>query len=911
MRNNSSLALASISAIAFVSVAGMATPAFGQQAPAAGEDAKSSEDIIVTGTLIRGIAPVGSQSIGVSQEKIISIGAANTSDLVSSIPQAGTFNGYVGVRGSSNFSLAVNRPTLRYLGNTASSTASTLLLLDGHRMPGMGILQTSADVDAIAAGAIERVEVVTDGGSSTYGSDAVGGVMNFITRKSFDGVELKDNFGFGDNYQQANVNATVGKTWDWGSAYVTYDFSRHDALYGKERGWSQSLDWVATAANNNIPVGSSFNCTPGNVVISSKTFSLNPISATASRCDNTELATFYPRETKHSLLGSLVIDTGGRVQISLKAYYVHRVDTSDGGPITADVTVTPASPFYIPAANLPGTGLSGNETFRINLASALGTFTPAPTTMEAFGIIPSIKVDLGHDWQVNASVDYGRGKANFFGQANPINTAVLNAGAAAGTFDPRNPALASNAPVITSAIDLFQFGRAVNELVDARAVVDGPLFKLPGGDLRAAIGVEFEHDSYAGITTRGASRAAIAALTDTIVKRDIWSAFGEVNLPIIGADNRGGIYGLSVTASARYDHYSDFGHTFNPKFGINFQPVDWLTLRGNWGKAFQAPGLSDLAQATAQSVNPLPTTLRPFFDPNTPVLGGSNHTGFLVAFGGTLPGLQPQKATTWSLGFDIRPPATGLTAGMTYYNINFKGLIGFAPINLPTFYKNFADKVVLYTAGDAAMQAYFNQLAANLPGGLAGTAAQNTLASIGGNFSNVYAVMDGRTTNLGTVLTDGIDFYVHYSHETGFGDVYAAVDGTYILSLKQGGTTGVADVNGVDPNNKFKVNTTLGAHVGNFQGQVTWAHNSGMAEGPSAANLQQSYVIGFNVFNLFFKYNVPGESPWLKDLSFTVNVDNVLDTDPPLYRGLSNSLFGAANGFTLGRVIKIGVSKKF
>ena len=863
--------------------------------------------------MIRGIAPGGSQTIGVSQEKIASIGAASTTDLIATIPQAGSFNNFNAVRGSSNFSLAVNRPTLRYLGNTASSTASTLLLLDGHRMPGMGILQTSADLDAIAAGSIERVEVVTDGGSSTYGSDAVGGVMNFITRKSFDGAEVKANYGLGDKYQTANVTATVGKAWDGGSAYISYDYSHHDSLLGADRGWSQSLDWVATAANNNIPVGSSFNCVPGNVVISGKTFGLGGASPslTANRCDNTELSTFYPRETKHSLLGSLVIDNGGAFSFSVKAFYVHRVDTSDAGPITADVTVTPASPFYIPAANFPSTGLAGNETFRISFGSVLGNSQPLVTTMEAYGITPSVKVDLGGKWQVNAFFNYGRGKAGFRGQGNPINTTALNNAALAGTFNPANLAAPGNAAAIASATDLFQFGRAVNELVNARVVADGPLFTLPGGDLRVAVGAEYEHDSYAGITSRGASNAAIAALADTVIKRSIKSVFGEINLPIIGAENRGALYSLSLTASARYDDYSDFGHTFNPKFGLNFEPTDWLRLRGNWGKAFQAPGLSDLAQATAQSVNPLPTTLRPFFDPNTPVLGGSNHTGFLVAFGGTLPGLQAQKATTWSLGFDIKPPASGFAAGMTYYNIKFRGLIGFAPINLPTFYANYADKVVVYTAGDAAMQAYFNTLAANLPGGLAGIAAQNTLASIGGNFSNVYAVMDGRTANLGTVITNGLDFYARYTKEMSFGDIYADVAGTYILNLKQGGTTGIADVNGVDPNNKFKVNTTVGAHIHNLQAQVTWAHNSGMKTGPAAANLQQSFVTGFNLFNLFFKYQVPGESTFTKDLAFTLNVDNVFDTDPPLYRGLSNSLFGAANGFTLGRVVKFGISKKF
>ena len=161
------------------------------------------------------------------------------------------------------------------------------------------------------------------------------------------------------------------------------------------------------------------------------------------------------------------------------------------------------------------------------------------------------------------------------------------------------------------------------------------------------------------------------------------------------------------------------------------------------------------------------------------------------------------------------------------------------------------------------------------------------------------------------MITNGIDFYARYRHEVSWGDIYGEVSGTYILDLKQGGTTGVADVNGVDPNNKFKLYSTLGTHVGKFQAQVAWLHNSGFAETPTAVNLQQNHVSGFNLFNLFFQYKFQGSNPITKNLALTLGIDNVFDTDPPVYNGLSNSLFGVANGFTLGRVFKFGLSEKF
>jgi iron complex outermembrane recepter protein len=909
-------------ASAIAGVAAIPAPAFAQNAPdtSARDDADSAEEIIVTGTLIRGIAPGGSQSIGVSQEKIVSIGAANTSDLVSAIPQAGTFNQYVGVRGSSNFSLAVNRPILRDLGFSSSSTASTLLLLDGHRLPGMGITQSSADVDAIAAGAIERVEVVTDGGSSTYGSDAVGGVINFITRKNFDGVEVKANYGFGDNYDQINATATVGKTWEGGSAYVSYDFSRHDPLFGADRDWWQSLDWPRTAAAG-APVGSFVNCVPGNVVFGATTLGLTGAggtSTTVNRCDNSELATFYPREKKHSVLASISLDNGGPWSFSVKGYYVNRVSTSDAGPLTADIAVpqfladnvTP-NPVYLTVA-----GQTGNQTARISFAPLLGNSVPQVTKMNSWGVTPSVKVDLG-EWQVNAFVNYGRGKSTFSGGL--INTTPLVAAARAGTFNPFNLSAPGNAATVATATDWFQVGRAVHDMLNSRIVADGPLLKMPGGDLRVALGAEFLQEKYSGFTSRSITAAGFAAAPDFKVKRDVWSVFGEVNLPIVGADNRGAIHGLSLTASGRFDHYSDFGNTFNPKIGINFEPTDWLRLRGNWGKAFQAPGMSDLAAVLiGGTITPLNTAQRPFFNSAVPPpVTPGDHNGFILAFGGTKAGLQPQKAKTWSLGFDIKPQGSGFEGGITYYNIQTKDTITFASINAPSFFQNFANNSVLFNAagggaaGEAAMLAYFNQLAASLPGGATGATALNAITNVGGSFANVYGVYDGTTSNVAVIKTSGLDVYTRYTHQTGFGDIYVDMAGTLTLTLSVGGPTGVVDVNGLDPRNEFKLNTTIGTHIGNFQAQATWAHNAGMTVAPTAANLQQNRVDRFDLINLFFQYKFPGDSNLMKDLALTLNIDNVFDKDPPLFRGSSNSLFGAGNGFTLGRIVKIGVSKKF
>lgn len=887
-------------ALASASLVSLATPAFAQNAPEADDDSRS-DDIVVTGTLIRGIPASGSQAIDVGLEKITEIGAANTSDLVASVPQAGNFLAYVGVRGSSNFSLAVNRPSLRYLGNTSASGATTLLLLDGHRMPGMGITQSSADLDAIAAGAIERVEIVTDGGSSTYGSDAIGGVMNFITRKRIDGIEAKGSVGLAADYQQYNLNIGAGINSDTVSAYITYDFSKNSSLYGADRDWSQNRDWI-----NNVAANS--DCSPGSIRVGATTYALPGLAAgLGNRCDNSELATFYPDQEKHSALASLSFDPGGPVSFQVKAYYVNRKVSSDGGPlfVAGGSTVTSANPFAAPVlAAIPGAPASGVLLY--NLSPAIGNSSFQNGKMESWGITPTVKWDVGGGWQVNGMFNYGHTNHTFLQQL--INGTPINSAIAAGTFNPINVAASGNAATIATALDWFLIGRAKHDLINGRLIADGSLFDLPAGAVKAAIGVEYMQEKYSGNNSRSINAAGIAALVDRTASRNVYSVFGELNVPLMG-NGSGPFHSMTLSASGRYDHYSDFGDTFNPKIGLIVEPVQWLSLRGNWGKAFQAPGISDIALGGAATANALPISLRPFTNPAIPAPAGKT---ILLTMGGTITPLSPQTAKTWSLGFDIKPAASGFTAGMTYYNIDYKGVIGFPPIFLPAvFYRDFPNNNVLFTAngggaaGEAAMAAYYNSFgAAN---------AASTLASLpGGNFSSVYGVLDSRTQNLARIKTSGIDFYLRYTHETGFGDLYADISGTRILTFDQQSSPTAALVDTLTTNTtKFRMSTTIGANIGDLKAQVTWNHSGGFAITPAAASLNQAKIDSYNVFNLFLQYKVPGDSAIAKDLSFTLNVDNVFDKDPPLFRGADNSLFGVRNGFTLGRLIRLGVSKKF
>ncbi len=243
--------------ISVLACAGVLTGASGAWAQEAEADAPTDADIIVTGTLLRGVAPVGTNVVGIDREDILATGAASTNDLLASIPQVGNFATVP--TGTGSFALPVVRPNIRNLG--ASGGTTTLVLLNGHRLVGAGVLQTSVDPSIFPPEIIDRVEVVPDGGSAVYGSDAIGGVINFITRKRFDGVAVNAHYGFADDYQTADGNITVGKDWGSGSLLATYSYAWHDNI--------QNIDRDYTRADHTARGGSDFRtqlCAPGNII---------------------------------------------------------------------------------------------------------------------------------------------------------------------------------------------------------------------------------------------------------------------------------------------------------------------------------------------------------------------------------------------------------------------------------------------------------------------------------------------------------------------------------------------------------------------------------------------------------------------------------------------------------------------
>src|SRR5882757_4836363 len=229
---SSAATAAAIAALLFA--AGAQAQAAPAKAPPGGKAAATEDvsEVVVTGTLLRGVAPTGTDLISVPRDDIVATGVASSGDLLATIPQIGFFGTLP--RGNQDAGSPLVTPNLRNLGLPGDST--TLILMDGHRIVGAGVLQTFPDPTIIPPGVLERVEVTPGGGSSIYGSDAIGGVINFVTRRKFDGFEATGHYGVADNYSTYDANLTAGRAWSGGSALLSYAYARHDDLLGADRG---------------------------------------------------------------------------------------------------------------------------------------------------------------------------------------------------------------------------------------------------------------------------------------------------------------------------------------------------------------------------------------------------------------------------------------------------------------------------------------------------------------------------------------------------------------------------------------------------------------------------------------------------------------------------------------------------
>lgn len=815
-------------------------------AAAPDDNSAAMPDITVTGTRIRGVAAVGSNVIALDAEKIAVAPVTSTNDLLRRVPQVVSLganrNGGTAQNGAANATRGAGI-NLRGIGTNA-----TLLLYDGKRFPPQGTQGQYTDPSVLPSIALSRVEVVADGASAIYGSDAIAGVVNFILRKDFDGAELRLRSGFTNGgYDEQQIGAIVGKKWDSGSAMIAGEFARNSFLRGYDLPWYQD--------DNRYRGGRDLrntNCNPGTITVGGQSYAIPAggvtnanksllVAGTSNKCYYSGLDSVIPSQQRVSVVGTFSQNIGDRIRVFADGFYSYRDGIILGTTDTFNATVRSTNPFFV----TPVTGAT-SETVTYSLLPELGP-DRNPYHSYSWNLMGGVEAKLFSDWQ--ATVYYAHGKSyDIADRRKGVNSAALNA-ALADT----NPATAlnvfggANNPATLARINdnYFQIVGATRlDVVNGQ--LNGSLFRLPGGKVRVALGGEYRTEYTFTDLAVGNSTAQVH-IADA-GSRHVTAIFGELYVPIFGVDNAiPGFNELSLSVAGRYEHYSDFGDTTNPKFGLTWKPVNGVTIRGTYGRSFRAPTFVEVSQVAGGAGLYYDTLPGP----------NGNLTGIGIAGGN--PGLKPEKATTWSVGAEVKP-IDGLTLSATYFDIKYtnqiQALRGTPGILTNPLYASF----VTFNPTPAQVTALINS-------GLPINAAINQNA--------VSFIVDGRRQNLGTSLVGGIDFGANYNFTIGDVRVDGGINGTYYTKYKFSAVPGapLVDVLGkINFPQKFRTQADLGIATGPWRARVTWNHLSPY-DNNTLAPVQR--VSEYNTIDLFLGVDIA------KRFTLSFDVRNLFNQNPP------------------------------
>lgn len=503
-----------------------------------------------------------------------------------------------------------------------------------------------------------------------------------------------------------------------------------------------------------------------------------------------------------------------------------------------------------------GTGHYSNNNTDINLTSPTSGFGRQISDIEQFGANLGFEVKVGGDWSVDTFGGFSR---------NSTDGTRLNEGTITSE--------------LTSQFDLWT--------VDI--VSGGPLFSLPAGSARIAIGGQYRNENF-GRTNMAPSSTDMLSLD-----RSVYALFGELFLPVVGNENRRpGVNSLGITVAGRFEDFSDFGSTSNPKVGIRYSPFDDLRFRGTYGTSFRAPGFFDLGR-DGRFV-PLPGF---FFVPPPNPMGPIPNV--LVLAGGNID-LGPETSRTWTAGFDYEPMLfSNLEFSLTYFDIDFENRIGTpGPSTSSALVSPEAfGESITFNPDQTVINELFNSPFLNNIFGI--------------QPENIGVIVDTRLQNLASTNVRGIDADIHYSIETSIGNLKVDFNGSYLFDFVERTNPATEPFD--------SLNTVFNPIDWRFRTSAAWSRRG--IDAVIFVNYVDDYesirtgvetpVDSWTTVDLHLSYDTSYDfsNSFLEDTKISLNLQNLFNEDPPfvdLGFGLDVN-FDGVNANALGRFISLNITK--
>jgi iron complex outermembrane receptor protein len=747
------------------------------------------DEIVVTGTYIRHTDPL-SPIITLTQSELLDQGYSRLDQALEDLPQnfkgggaSSDSNGimFTGAGSSANqtYSSGVN---LRGLG-----TEATLVLLNGRRLPATSSGQ-SVDISVIPLSIIDRVEIVPDGASATYGSDAIAGVVNIITKTEYSGVDsgLRVDSIAPGKAPNDGAYSTFGTGWGDGNIIASVDFDKSNPLFARDR------SFTSTAAD------------PTSLLPDSETFA-------------------------------------GYVSLHQKL--------TDQLTLSGDLLASWRT--YDAALDLPG--------FAVSLASG-----------RADRGVASAQLDyaLPKDWVASFVGGYSRekdpGRDNYVGAA--FETWVDTYGSS--SFESR---------------------------------AEGPVMETPGGSVRAAVGASIRWETL---------RQAVNS--DPLIEgsRTISAGYAEVLIPLVGAPNAVPLVRkLTLDVAGRYDHYSDFGHTSNPKLSLRWEMMEGLSAHASYTRSFRAPSLAelDLAANNYAYIDNVPNPASPTGATTTLLLDSNN------------PSLTAETARSYVGGLTFAPGGPhALKLDLSYFNIDYTDRI--VELYSEGFYYNvIADARLLGSLVNLTpTQAQIVQQL-SVPGRII-----ENFTSGPGTPHSIQAIANIGYVNVGSSRVQGLDADGHYAIQTGVGDFATDVTASYFLRFADQVTSLSQPYSILNtPYNPVRLKGHLGLQWSNG-GWLAFGrvNESGSYRNPVDTSCSPGGcpIRAWTTVDLSLSYTtgkVAAAGPW-DGIRLTFSAFNVFDRDPPYINDSQGQVgmraginYDPVNASALGRTFGLSFTKRW
>lgn len=952
----------SIHALTVALLAGAAQPALAQ-GDRSGDDTTKLEAVEVTGSRIKkaeleGQTPV----VTISARDIEATGLGSIGDVIQRLSVSGSslntkFNS------AGNFGFPADGGGVGSGSTTISlrniGAKRTLVLVDGLRWvnesSGSGV-SAAVDLNTIPASAVERIEILTDGASSLYGSDAISGVINIITKRKAEG--LGANISYGD-YSKDGGETTTGNVSLGGSTDrldFFLDISHYEQKAISSAAWEQSSFPTPGAGlaggSSYIPYTRTIFTTPNgetygglcpggvcNIAANGTTNGVQPFPDGFHRFTNADRFNFAPYNLlltpskRNGLFGQARYKISDNVSFYLKGSYSKResvnqaapepiglgsaLNTSDLGLITGVDATNPYNPFGFtldPGSNLIGLGRRPVEGGPRIFSQDVDTRYFAAGLEGSFGT-----ADRDFYWDINYVNSDNKATQTVQGTYNiaHIRRALGPIADCTGPCVPLNifGGPGSITPEMLNYISFIEQDRSQNSLELWSANISGDIVEMPAGSLAFAAG--FEHREQEGFYTPDAIVVAgegngVPSLP-TRGEYDVNEYYLELNAPLL--KDVAGAKSLDLSVASRYSDYSTFGGTTNNKIGLRWQPTDDLTLRGTWAEGFRAPSIGELYGSPAR----FDATIS---DPCNGATGqaATNCIAQGVPNPATFEQANTQISTRTGGNLNLTPETSkSITAGVVYSptwaeNSGWSQKLDFDL----TFWKIKVEDAI--QAPDAQTQ-LDRCVATNSP-----TFCTGIVRGISGDIIS----FNNTLTNLGTIDTQGYDIGVNWmSPDWGWGTLGASLSTTYVDKYSAvANDTGLAEplTVGVEVAdraiNKWRTTASLSWASESWSARWTARYLSGLTEncnpdltgaGAVCSNPNADLSGGTNHLGAttFHDLRVNWKLPVSFDFTLSAGVNNLFAKDPPICVSCSLNGYDAGTYDLPGRYSYVQAGVRF